>query len=204
MSRSSDLSKLTHKISMTYHQDGLVDIVAGAAIMGLGAWYFNASTFVAFVSLLPFIFFARLKNWIAAPRLGMLKIDPDANASGLAKILMVILSVALLIVTGLGILGRDRSISFFMQPFPALAVVTVLLLAVIATGMPARFGGAPIFWYARVIMYVAIYLFVIVADLGFRITNGVFVVASGTIILTAGLGQLLVFLSRNPVSKTKK
>jgi hypothetical protein len=203
MSQAIDANKLTRKISMTYHRDGLVDIVAGAAIMGLGAWYFNESTVVAFVSLLPFIFFVRLKNWITAPRLKMLKKEPVGANSGPVLGLLVILYVTLLIVTSLGMLGRSGPVALFREPFPVLVVFTFLLLAVVGSGMPARFAGNQLFWYARVVLYGAIYLLVIVADVALRISNGVFVVSIGAIILITGVGQVLVFLTRFPVSKTE-
>jgi hypothetical protein len=203
MSQASDPNKLTRKISMTYHKDGLVDIVAGAAIMGLGAWYFNASTVVAFVSLLPFIFFARLKNWITAPRLKMLKKEPVGANSGPVLGLLVILYFTLLIVTSFGMLGRSGPVAFFREPFPVLVLFTVLLLAAVGTGMPARFTGNKLFWYARIILYGAMYLLIITADIAFRISNGGFVVTIGAIILITGVGQILVFLTRYPISRAE-
>jgi hypothetical protein len=203
MAPTNDHIKLTRRIYLTYQQDGLIEIAAGAAIMGLGAWYFNASTAVAFISLLPFIFFSRLKNWITVPRLGVLKTSPESANRRSTLVLLAVFIAALLIYSILGIVGLLPAgmTNFFKQPYLMLVLLTALAIAVVGLALALRSGGLPILWYARVFVYAAIYLVIIVADIGFRITNGALVTAVGAIIFIAGIGELFIFISRNPISR---
>jgi hypothetical protein len=206
MAQTNDLNKLSRRMYLTYQQDGLIEIAAGAAIMGLGAWYFNASTVVAFISLLPFIFYSRLKNWITVPRLGVLKISPKSANRRSTLVLLAVFIVALLIFSILGALGLVGLLpagmaNFFKQPFLMLVLLIALVIAVVGLALALRWGGLPILWVARVFVYAAIYLVIIVADIGFRITNGPLVTAVGAIIFIVGLGELFIFISRNPISR---
>jgi hypothetical protein len=205
MTDANELNQLTRKMYLNYQQDGLIEIVAGAAIMGLGAWYFNASTALAFLSLTPILFYSRLKNWITVPRLGVLKISPKAAGNKPVLGLLAVLTVALLAGMLLGVLGAVGLLSanlatFFKQPSLMVVLFTILLIGIAGTARAFRSGGIPVIWYARVFLYAGIYLAIIIADIGFRLTNGLVVIATGGIILLAGIGLLLVFLYRNPVS----
>jgi hypothetical protein len=120
--------------------------------------------------------------------------------------LLAVFIVALLTFSMLGVLGLVGLLpagmaNFFKQPFLMLVLLTALAIAVVGLALALRSGGLPILWYARVFVYAAIYLVIIVADIGFRTTNGALVTAVGAIIFIVGIGELFIFISRNPISR---
>jgi len=73
MTRNQNLKQLAKKTYMSYHQDGIIDLLIGWMIIAFAAnMAFDESAFT-FLGWLPIIMYVPLKNRITAPRFGYVK-----------------------------------------------------------------------------------------------------------------------------------
>ena len=73
MTQNNDFKELANRAYMAYHQDGIIDILLGAGIVGFGMqMLFDSSAFMI-LTWMPFLFYMPLKNHITAPRFGYVR-----------------------------------------------------------------------------------------------------------------------------------
>ena len=70
-----DMSKnpLRRKAYLAYHQDGIIDILIGATMIGFALWILLGYVLFTFISWLSFGFYVQLKNTITVPRFGYVR-----------------------------------------------------------------------------------------------------------------------------------
>ena len=71
MSQEQDFKKLRQKTYQSNHQDGLIDIIIGLAIIGFGLNMAFDNAVFSFMGWLPIIFYVPFKNRLTVPVLGM-------------------------------------------------------------------------------------------------------------------------------------
>jgi hypothetical protein len=100
MSQNQDLKRLAKKTYMSYHQDGLVDLLIGWMIIAFAAMMaFDQFTFLGW---LPITLYVPLKKRITAPRFGYVKFDSEHGGQG--RMVTAFLIMGLLSFFVLGIL----------------------------------------------------------------------------------------------------
>ena len=65
--------KLKNKAYLTFHGDGILDILIGWNLIGVGFFLFTHSILYAYLGLIPLFFYKGLKARITLPRLGHAK-----------------------------------------------------------------------------------------------------------------------------------
>ena len=77
MSQSDELKKLSRKAYLSYHQDGLIDILIGLGVLGFGLMMLFDNQVFNMMAWLPIIFYMPLKNRITVPRFGYVQFAPE-------------------------------------------------------------------------------------------------------------------------------
>jgi len=70
MSQEKQFKDLGRKAYLSYHQDGLIDILIGLGILGFGLMMLTDSVVFNMLAWMPIIFYVPLKNRITVPRFG--------------------------------------------------------------------------------------------------------------------------------------
>ena len=77
MSQSDELKKLSRKAYLSYHQDGLIDILIGLGVLGFGLMMLTDSVVFNMMAWMPIIFYVPLKNRITVPRFGYVQFTSE-------------------------------------------------------------------------------------------------------------------------------
>ena len=75
ISQSDKYRKLERKTYLYYHQDGLLDLIIGAMILGFGLNELTDTAIWGFLAVLSIIAYVPLKNRITFTRLGYVKFN---------------------------------------------------------------------------------------------------------------------------------
>lgn len=106
MSTASDLKKLEQIIYLSYHQDGLIDLIIGAVILGLGMNEIIDSSIWNIAAILLITFYIPLKRGITFPRLGYAKFKVKRGGKNLLVVGGVILGFLMMMMVGILLLLR--------------------------------------------------------------------------------------------------
>jgi len=185
-----DIKSIERKTYASYHEDGLVEIVAGVIAVGLSLMIAtNGKPWIIQLALIPLIFlFAAARQRITYPRIGFIEASAKrvarANAMGWGvTVVLFVLSVLLLYA----IFARDQG----GQPHAiGNAAISLMMLAI---GLPGALAMACIGWLTRVarwFAYSALTLaclaaaWLLHADLLWGLgAAGVLIVLSGSVVL---------------------
>lgn len=111
MSQDKQFKKLERRAYLSYHQDGLIDIIAGLVLFAFGLNIaFDESIFTV-VGWFPILFYVPLKNRITVPRLGYVKFDASLRGSSGKNISFLTLGLLVLALFGVStfLLGNTSS-----------------------------------------------------------------------------------------------
>jgi hypothetical protein len=192
MSQEKDFKKLQQKTYQSYHQDGLIDIIIGLAIIGFGLnMAFDNSAFLL-MGWLPIIFYAPLKNYFTVPRIGYVKFHASNKVvTGLVimGLLVFLLGLFVFFIGGPNIVSEEMQAwlrEYYMLIFGGVASLC-FLAAGLLTGI--------------IRLYVYAFLFLIVFALGtwLDIHPAIFTISIGLIVEGVGLGLLIRFLRKYPL-----
>ena len=113
MAERVDLRTLERKAYLTYHQDGIVDIFIGLAIVAFGAlflpWFIeNSWSAFSVIFILWIISYASVKRAITVPRIGYVEFKARRHSRVIAlALLLVVINVILFLITALGLLTPE-------------------------------------------------------------------------------------------------
>lgn len=193
MNQSESLTHLRRKAYLAYHQDGIVDILIGATVIGLGLWRITANIIFTSLTWLSFSLYVGLKRTITIPRFGFVRFD-DAQRKVQASLLMGLLILLLLSVAGLFFFAQpDRlppSLVMFMRKFHEFVFGGVGALSLVIFGL--LFGIRRVSGYG-IFMLLALWIAI---QLGWP--GGLTLVAIGSVILLVGLAYLVRFIRTYP------
>ena len=101
MSQSDELKKLSRKAYLSYHQDGLIDMLIGLGILGFGLMMLTDSVVFNMLAWMPIIFYVPLKNRITVPRFGYVQFTSERAKR--QQLLLALLIGCLLFILLLGV-----------------------------------------------------------------------------------------------------
>jgi hypothetical protein len=192
MSQEQDFKKLQQRTYQSYHQDGLIDIIIGLAIIGYGLMLaFDSSIFI-FMGWMPIIFYMPLKNRLTVPRIGYVKFTTSNNKIGIAAaivLLVILLGIFIFLVAGPNNISPQLS-AWLSQYY-------LLLLGGIAALCFA--GAALLTRITRFYIYALLILFTFSAGTWLGIQPPIFVIATGALIEVVGVLLLVRFLRNYPI-----
>jgi hypothetical protein len=192
MSQEQDFKKLQQRTYQSYHQDGLIDIIIGLAIIGYGLMLaFDSSIFI-FMGWMPIIFYMPLKNRLTVPRIGYVKFTTSNTKIGIAAaivLLVILLGIFIFLVAGPNNISPQLS-AWLSQYY-------LLLLGGIAALCFA--GAALLTRITRFYIYALLILFTFSAGTWLGIQPPIFVIATGALIEVVGVLLLVRFLRNYPI-----
>ncbi len=198
MSQNIDFKELRKKVYLSYHQDGLIDIILGASILGFGLQIATDNSAFLFLTWMGFILYTPLKNRLTVPRLGYVRFDEERKT---ATRLVLLIAVGVLIFAmfiGLYVFVRSGSMSQtaseWLRKYHMLVLGTFVAIPLVA--------GA--FWSGvnRLVMYAGLIIVVMLAGIQLGMHPPIYVIALGCIILLSGLWILFRFLKQYPIVNT--
>ena len=109
MSQNIDFKELRNKVYLSYHQDGLIDIIIGASILGFGLLIATDNSAFMVLTWIGFILYTPLKNRLTVPRLGYVRFDEERKTA-MRYVLMIVFGVLVLAMfIGLYVFVRSDS-----------------------------------------------------------------------------------------------
>ena len=191
MSQEQDFKKLQQRTYQSYHQDGLIDIIIGLAIIGFGLMLaFDSSVFL-FMSWMPIIFYVPFKNRITVPRIGYVKFSSSnlklAMALGTGLLVM-------LFIVGLYLFAVSDNISFQVKEWLGQYLWLGGIVAVCFLGAALLTGITRFYAYAGLI------LLIFSVGTWLAIQPFFIVITSGLLIEITGFWLLVRFLVKYPLN----
>lgn len=191
MSQEHDFKKLQQRTYQSYHQDGLIDIIIGLAMIGFGLMLaFDSSVFI-FMSWMPIIFYVPFKNRITVPRIGYVKFSSSnlrlAMALGTGLLVM-------LFIVGLYLFAVSDNISFQVREWLGQYLWLGGLVAVCFLGTALLTGITRFYAYAGLI------LLIFSVGTWLAIQPFFIVITSGLLIEITGVWLLVRFLVKYPLN----
>jgi len=195
MSQNIDFKELRKKIYLSYHQDGLIDIIIGSSILGFGLQIATDNSAFLFLTWIWAILYTPLKNRITVPRLGYVRFEEERTTTMRLVWIFIIGVIVLTMFTGLFIFVRSDNLT---QTLLAWLRQYYMLLLGIVMAIPLI---AVAFWSSvnRLAIYAGLIILVILVGIQLSIEPPVYVIALGCIILLSGLWILFRFLGQYPV-----
>ena len=80
MSTTQEFNSLKRKVYLAYHQDGILDLVAGSVVLGFGTFMLTDNIAFLMAGWFVMIMYVFLKNRITVPRFGYVRIDSEKKA----------------------------------------------------------------------------------------------------------------------------
>ena len=101
MSQEEQLKELSRRAYLSYHQDGLIDILIGLGILGFGLMLLTGSIVFNMLAWMPIIFYVPLKNRITVPRFGFVQFTSERVKK--QRLLIAVMVGLLFFAFGLGL-----------------------------------------------------------------------------------------------------
>ena len=174
--------KLKNKAYLTFHGDGILDILMGWNLIGVGFFLYTHSIIFSYIGLLPLFFLKGLKARITLPRLGHAKFHTKRTLS--MWIMGSIGGVFLLVAIISGFILKDSL--GFVGPI-ALAIFGIAFLMVLNSG------------FNRALAYAILIPLLFIVGLGLRFLSPTMVIAIGTVLMLYGIWMLVKFIQDNPI-----
>jgi hypothetical protein len=193
-----DLQKLEYKIYLFYHQDGLLDLIIGAIILGLGLNETFASSIWNIIAILLIIAYVPLKRGITFPRLGYAKFNINRGGLNLLVAGGVILVFLLLLTIGSLLLVRTNGSSplRLILWFREYSLIIYGSLGFIGFGLTGMLVGLK-----RLLVYALLTVVIMTGGYFLGLHGSIPFLFLGGVILVIGTFLLIGFLRKYPVKE---
>ncbi len=193
MSQATSFKALARRAYLSYHQDGIIDLLLGWLAFAFGLRLLFESVAFALLAWLPILSYVPLKNSLTVPRLGYVKFGTDYGQKArlrlglaIAGLLVVLVAlVGLLFLTGSSALASLRGHGLLIYG----AAVTLLLLVA---------GLISELW--RLALYGLLGALLAAAGMLAGLPEHLLFIALGIVILLVGGALLLRFIRKYPLA----
>jgi hypothetical protein len=196
--RKLNLSKsqsLMQKLSLAYHQDGILDLVIGVILLLFAAvLLFDQAAFIGTIGI-PAILYFPLKQRITYPRLGYIRFEAEGEQQRRYILLLGLGVVAFVSLAVFYILVGDLPASVLDVLLTNDVLILGVLIGLFLGALAAFLKNRRFYLYAGL----AVLLVWSAYFLGFR--AGIAVTALGAIVEAFGIFVLLRFLKKYPVEQ---
>jgi len=192
----SDFKTLARRAYISYHQDGLIDVLIGWMVFSFGIYLLLDSSAIIFLAWLPILYYVNFKNKLTVPRLGYVKFNgiySQTKRTKLGLVLSTILALSLLTVTVL-VLAKTN-------PIPTLTLLRGNGLAIYGVAVALLLLVSGVF---SGVWRLSIYglLCVVMVIIGIISGSPVYVpfILLGLVILLTGTILMILFIRKYPLA----
>jgi len=194
---TQDFSPLKRKVYLAYHQDGILDLVAGSVVLGFGTFMLTDNIAFLMAGWFMMMMYIFLKNRITVPRFGYVRIDSEKKALMKSWISVGIGVLVLLLFFLLPIFLRRNPTSPEMEAL--VRRYHMVPLSTMLFGLPAL-GAAIFLGLKRFYLYALLAAGLPLLGALLNIETYIPIVTTGTVILVIGAILLVNFLKKYPLN----
>jgi hypothetical protein len=174
--------KLKMKAFLTYHGDGLIDILMGWNLIGIGVFLYTHSIVYSWIGLFPLFFYKPLKSRITLPRLGHAKFRTRRT-----PLMWTIGGIGVVLILVAIVFGFFLKDSFGLVGPIALTIFGIAFVFALTSG------------FNRIFAYAVLIPLFFVVGLGLGFLSPIMTMIIGAFILLIGSGMLVRFIRTHPV-----
>ena len=197
MSTKKEFDTLKRKVYLAYHQDGILDLVAGSVVLGFGTFMLTDNIAFLMFGWFVMMMYVFLKNRITVPRFGYVQIDSEKRALMRSWISVGIGVLVLLLFFLLPIFLRRDSASPEMEAL--IRRYHMVPLSAMLFGLPAL-GAAIFLGLKRFYLYALLAAGLPLLGAWLNIETYLPIVTTGLLILAFGAVLLAKFLKKYPLN----
>lgn len=196
MSQEQDFIELQQRTYASYHQDGLIDMIIGWAILGFGINMALDSSAFLFLGWLPIVFYVPIKNRVTVPRIGYVKFSASNSliiGIVLAVLLVLLLGIFILLIVGPNIIPVQIN-EWFSEYY------LLLFGGLLGLGFA---GTASATGITRFYAYAIMLVLIIAGGIWLNVPAAIYVIAAGLVIEIVGIILMVRFLRRYPMANER-
>ena len=195
MSDKINLKEIEKKVYLSYHQDGLLDLFLGIAIILFGIGMATDQSYIG--GIMPAILFpmwAAIKKSITIPRIGNVNFGTDRKIRMKKEYTFFVIFFSITVIAGL--------VMFFaFGNMPARLDALLRKFIMLPLGIIGAFGFSFLAYWKQInryyILAILILVFILAGPL-LEIPHPIYFIALGMVLFLVGLFFLIRFLIQNP------
>ena len=197
MSTTKEFNTLKRKVYLAYHQDGILDLVAGSVVLGFGTFMLTDNIAFLMFGWFVMMMYIFLKNRITVPRFGYVRIDSEKKALMKSWISVGIGMLVLLLFFLLPIFLRSGPIS--PETEALMRRYHMVPLSAMLFALPAL-GAAIFLGLKRFYLYASLAIGLPLLGGMLDIETYIPIVTTGAVIIAYGAFLLANFLKKYPLN----
>ena len=201
MSQSADFRKLEQKAYLSYHQDGLIDLIIGSIVLCIAISEATDSSIWNLIALLLIFAYMPLKRRITFPRLGYVKFNVkrggvNMRLAGVVAIGVLVISLVSILVLLLSGKSSSSPLILAVRQSPLLVYALLGFIGFGLAGLVLRLPRLFLYALLSLVMMISGHLLNLPLWLPFLLLGGT--------ILAIGAVLLIGFLRRYPIAEEDK
>jgi hypothetical protein len=197
MSTTKEFDGLRRKVYLTYHKDGILDLIAGSIMLGFGTFMMTDNIAFLMAGWFAMMLYVVLKNRITVPRFGFVRFESEKQSfrKGLISVSIGVLVVFFLFALNFVTSRQPTSpeVQDWIQRYHMVPLSTALF------GLPALIGGM-LLGQRRFYLYALLASGLPLLGAWLNIETYIPIQTTGLIILVFGIILLSSFLKRYPIN----
>jgi hypothetical protein len=194
VSPTTEFKLLERRAYLSYHQDGVIDIIVGLGMLGFGIYLAIDQLFFMLAAWLFLMAYVPLKRWITVPRFGYIEFSLVRTHSqkrrGLISMTFLVILLAFILLVGIpGVLPGGILTTLRIYKELLFGIIFAFLL----------FGAALMSELIRFSAYAGLAVLLTVMAYWLGLPAYAYTLALGGLILLSGLWMLTRFLRRYPL-----
>lgn len=197
MSTTKDFNPIKRKLYLAYHQDGILDMVAGATVLGFGTFMLTTNVVFLILGAIAASQYILLKQRITIPRFGYVRFISEKKSMKQATMLLGIGVFVLLLFFLLPLLMDSQPTSSEIQAW--LQRYHMVPLSGLLFGLPALVA-AIFLGLKRFYLYAILAVGLPALGAWLNIETFIPIIATGLVIVAIGIWLLADFMKKHPVT----
>ena len=194
---TQDFGPLKRKVYLAYHQDGILDLVAGSVVLGFGTFMLTDNIVFMMFGWFVMMMYVILKNRITVPRFGYVRIDSEKKARMRSWLSLGIGVLVLLLFFALGFVVNREPASPEMEAL--IRRYHMVPLSTMLFGLPAL-AAAFFLGLKRFYLYALLAVGLPLLGALANIETYIPIVSTGAVIIAVGALLLVSFLKKYPLN----